>query len=88
MSGHSETADAYEGVITRQGKYRVILCRDGIQWIIQRRKGGAGRCWRALSYCTTRAALIRLWPTSEGPVPPEITALPERIRRARHGQTL
>ena len=34
----------------------------------------------------TREALIRLWPTSEGPVPPEIAALPEKIRRAGHGE--
>ncbi len=83
-----ESADAYVRVIARHGRHRVILCRDGIQWIIQRRKSGVTGRWKALSYCTTRAALIRLWPTSEGPVPPEIAALPEKIRRPGHGESV
>ncbi|HWZ38598.1 MAG TPA: hypothetical protein VNY08_09890 [Bradyrhizobium sp.] len=42
--------------------WRVVECRNGIQWILQRlgspkrsRRGD----WRGLSYCRTREALIR-----------------------------
>ena len=82
---HRETADGYQGEIVRQGSHRVILCRDGIQWIVQRHRKGAGARWQAVGYCTTRAALIRLWPGSHAGVPPEITALPETTRGQTHG---
>ena len=44
------------------GSWRVIACRDGLQWIIQRRDGeSAGQArWTGVHYCTTRNALIRL----------------------------
>jgi hypothetical protein len=56
-----ETSDIYEGVVTKlDDTHRVIVCRDGIQWITQRRKaGGADRLWRGLGYFRTRKALIR-----------------------------
>lgn len=47
---HQETTDDYLGVITQLcERHRVIVCRDAVQWIVQRRKnGGAERPWRAL----------------------------------------
>lgn len=33
-----ETADEYRLVIAQHGFFRVILCRDGIQFIVQKRK--------------------------------------------------
>lgn len=68
------------------GHWRVVVCRDGIQWILQHlsrdlRPDGSG--WEGCSYCTTRTALIRSIRSRCGPVaPPALTALndlPERI---------
>lgn len=55
-----ETADGYSRVICHLAdSLRVITCKDNWQWILQRRKkGGAGRPWRAVSYHRTRSALI------------------------------
>ncbi len=63
-----ETADGYIGVIAvLSDQWRVIVCKDAIQWILQRRKrGGAERPWRGSGYCRTRQALIRLCATSCG----------------------
>ena len=79
-----EESDGYSGEIAQHGKHRVILCRDGIQWIIQR-KGGSRRGsvrWRSLSYCTTKKALLRLWATVEPDAAAlqTLTALPEYTR--------
>ncbi len=54
---HRETEDDYSGEIFRRGDYRVILCRDGIQWIVQRRRKGAAARWLALGY----APPVRRW---------------------------
>lgn len=67
MTGRVESHDTYAPQIVRAGLFRVILCRDGIQWIIQRQKSAAAGRWRSLHYCQTRKALLRLWPTSELP---------------------
>jgi len=60
-----ETSDSYAGVIARLcPRHRVIICRDGIQLITQRRKnGGAERPWRSLRYFRTREALMRFCAT-------------------------
>jgi hypothetical protein len=42
--------------------WRVIECRHGIQWILQRRNRAetvARHVWRGRSYCRTKEALIR-----------------------------
>jgi hypothetical protein len=82
---HRETSDRYLGEIHRQGQYRVILCKDGIQWIIQRQKSGPGAAWRALSYRTSRDALLRLWASLNRAICPELLALPLTVRSSRHG---
>jgi hypothetical protein len=82
---HRETSDSYVGEIYRQGQYRVVLCRGGIQWIMQRQKGGPGAAWRALGYCTAREALMRLWTAENRTNCPELLALPHAVRRTRHG---
>ncbi|MDW4548409.1 hypothetical protein R5H32_03485 [Defluviimonas sp. D31] len=82
---HRETADGYHGVIARRDGDRVILCRDGIQWILQKRMapigGRAAPRWRALGYFTTREALVRLWHAKTGAACEDLDALPERIKR-------
>jgi hypothetical protein len=51
-----ESADDYPGVVAEFGKWRVIECRDGEQWILQRKSG----TWEARSYCRTSEALRRV----------------------------
>jgi len=82
---HRETADLYRGEIFRKDRFRVILCRDGIQWILQREKRGAGARWQAFGYRTTRIALTRLWTASTGETAPELASLPVTVRGARNG---
>lgn len=80
---HHETAEAYRHVITHLGRYRVIVCKDGMQWIIQRsEKGTMGRVWRGVRCVTCKTALNRLW-CSFGCEPcPKIEALPTSFRMA------
>ena len=82
---HRETADRYQGEMFRQGDHRVILCKNGIQWILQRQKKGAAVRWKAVGYCTTRAALTRLWTAQGCALCAELAALPITVWDARHG---
>lgn len=53
----SEQAEDYPHVVaTLNSEWRVICCRDGIQWILQRKTGGR---WRSVAYCRTRDGLLR-----------------------------
>lgn len=64
-----ETAENYRGIIHRSGDWRVAKCRDGIQWLFQRRRPGfqgVGPAWDNLCYLRTRTALIRLWTAKTG----------------------
>lgn len=66
---HRETSEHYRGEIHRSGDWRVIVCRDSIQWIIQRRtraRSPDGARWEGRHYCTTGKALVRLWAASTG----------------------
>ena len=60
---YRESDDDYGCIVTRLGDVgRVIVCRDDLQWILQRRDGKrAGRArWASVGYCTTREGLLRL----------------------------
>jgi hypothetical protein len=64
-----ETAENYQAVIHRSGDWRIAPCRDGIQWLFQRRRPGfkgVGPAWDNLSYLRTRTALIRVWTVKTG----------------------
>jgi hypothetical protein len=51
MSADIETADGYARVIASSGRWRVVRCRDDLQFIVQkRRRGTAPRPWRAEAY--------------------------------------
>lgn len=60
---HHETSDTYSAVVARLDEnWRVIICKDRLQWILQRRdaeRSGQKR-WRAVGYFLTREALIRV----------------------------
>jgi hypothetical protein len=91
-----ESAEGYPA-INLNGRWRVITCRDGIQWILQRRhrldrpETLSRDTWRGRSYCRTREALVRCCEAHVGAIEPvaavELEQLPERIeddqRRSR-----
>ncbi|MDF3907262.1 hypothetical protein [Paracoccus sp. AS002] len=87
----AESSDHYPAEICRvvlPGKsFRIIECRDGIQWVIQHSRRGAGKQatgrWRAVAYPTTKSALMRLWREKTGSIVPEIAALPAGIQHPR-----
>lgn len=58
-----ESDERYFGIVARLNHcWRVIRCRDGLQWILQRRErdlGPDGARWEGRSYCTTRDGLRR-----------------------------
>jgi hypothetical protein len=57
---HRERDDGYKGVVAQlTTRWRVIVCRDGIQWILQRKESSHGGPWRGVSYNTNRDGLLR-----------------------------
>jgi hypothetical protein len=80
---HRESADGYRGVLIDLGSYRVAVCRDDLQWLLQRRRpgfAGVGPAWDAISFCTTRTALIRVQRSKMGVVAPALLNLTERFK--------
>src|SRR5262245_61672572 len=52
-----ESYDEYFRVVAQlNANTRVIACRDGIQWILQRAGGGL---WKGVSFCRKKMALLR-----------------------------
>ncbi|MGR3545525.1 MAG: hypothetical protein ACU0DX_00230 [Roseovarius sp.] len=86
LSSPKESDDYYHTVIFQIDDWRVIVCRDGIQWIIQRRRRAGRRRveWKGRSYHTTRDVLIRDWRRHTGDAGTFLVAsVPERIGRQR-----
>ncbi len=86
LGDHCESAVGYRHEIFRQDGWRIVACRDQIQWIIQAKtrtgRPDGGR-WEGRHYCTTRDALIRLWRSETGDDGTALlTLLPERIKRS------
>lgn len=57
-----ETADFYRHEVARlNSSWRVVVCKDGLQWILQRRDGQrAGETrWTGIRYFRTRRALLK-----------------------------
>ncbi|WP_338827170.1 hypothetical protein [Bradyrhizobium sp. 27S5] len=83
----AETADDYCGFVVRlNADWRIVECRDRIQWILQRRgspKKSRRNDWRGRSYCRTSEALIRCTREYAGAIDPTaaviLAALPARI---------
>ena len=60
---HCEYADSYSNVVVTSEEFRVIVCKDDWQWVIQQKRGirhGQPR-WMNLSYCRSQEAICRLW---------------------------
>jgi hypothetical protein len=67
---HESSEDYPAAVAMLDDKTRVIECANGIQWIVQRRRG---RTWHSIYFCRTKAGLL-LYAT---PITPELIALPD-----------
>jgi hypothetical protein len=83
---HHESADDYHGIVARlDDRHRVIVCKDHLQWVLQRRDGerhGRAR-WASVGYFLTRNALIRSSRALCGRIDPAaLAALPEHFGRA------
>lgn len=80
---HRERDENYHRVIYRLSGWRVIVCKDDLQWIIQRRthvERLVPEKWQGKHYVTTRDALVRLWRGSTGDDGAFlVSALPERF---------
>ena len=50
---HRERDDNYAHVIANPSpRWRIILCRDGVQWIVQKKEASHAGPWRAEGYHT------------------------------------
>jgi hypothetical protein len=87
IANRNESAEGYSRVVAvLNGKWRVIECRDAIQWILQSRdttKAASSGAWRGRSYCRTKEALLRICRVHAGTIDPSaaaiLAALPDRI---------
>lgn len=81
-----ESADDYPGVIARLApRWRVIVCRDGLQWIIQQgKRNGPTLAWRGRSYHRQREVLLRFCAQFVSDPDPDamrtLAALPDVLR--------
>jgi hypothetical protein len=75
--------------IQLNSRWRVVACRDRVQWILQRQHGPgeperpAATRWEGRAYCRTREGLTRSCRAYSGPIDPAAVAalrtLPDRI---------
>jgi len=58
-----ESHGDYGNVVTSTPSFRVVVCKDNFQWIIQRRSGTRrrGAYFRSVSYHRGRDSLKRRW---------------------------
>ena len=60
-SSHRERDDCYAKIVLcLASRWRIIVCKDGIQWILQKRSVAPPNTgtWAGKSYSTTRSGLI------------------------------
>lgn len=84
-ASHRESDDGYRDVVAvLDDRWRVIVCKDAIQWIVQfAKKSGRGVAWRSARYVRTRDGLIAACARSMPEISPSalaiLQALPEHI---------
>ncbi|MBZ9808316.1 hypothetical protein [Mesorhizobium sp. ESP-6-2] len=70
-----ERSDTYSHTVLRiDDTWRVIVCPEGLQWILQKRKGylGGRPAWDGKSFCRSKTGLRRAIKDKVGAIPPEI----------------
>jgi len=82
---HREREDGYIATVVQfNQRWRLVLCKDQIQWIIQRKESSRRGDWRGLKYLTSResvfAACGKLELLSDPKVEEILNALPEQAR--------
>jgi len=82
---HREREDGYIATVAQfNQRWRLVLCKDQIQWIIQRKESSRRGDWRGLKYLTSResvfAACGKLELLSDPKVEEILNALPEQAR--------
>lgn len=56
---HRESNENYQKVVLKfNDRWRLIVCHNDIQWIVQRREGLHGGAWRGVRYVTRIKSLI------------------------------
>jgi len=79
-----ESNDFYAKVVVQASdRWRVILCAQGLQWIIQKKESSHAGPWRGNKYVTSRPALIKacgmLGLLSDPATEAALFALPEHV---------
>ena len=85
---HRERDDAYIGTIVQFSlRWRLILCKDQIQWIIQKKESSHRGFWRGKQYLTCKDSVLeasgRLGLLSDPNTEAVLKTLPERARDYR-----
>ena len=83
---HRERDDAYLGTIVQfSPRWRLVLCKDQIQWIIQKKESSHRGFWRGKQYLTCKdsvlKASVRLALLSDPKVEAVLKALPHYARQ-------
>ena len=79
-----ETSETYKGELFRLGLYRVVVCREDLQWLYQRRRPtitAGGVAWNTLGYCANKTQLMRLHRSHSGSEAQAISDLPFHFKR-------
>ena len=81
---HRERDDAYIGTIVQfSPRWRLILCKDKMQWIIQKKESCHRGFWRSKQYFTCKDSVLeasgRLGLLSDPTTEAAIYALPEHV---------
>jgi len=82
---HRERDDAYIGTIIQfSPRWRLVLCKDQMQWIIQKKESSRRGDWRGKQYLTWRDSVLKacgsLGLLSDPNTEAVLTTLPERAR--------
>ena len=85
-----ETSDDYAGIVAQLNPdWRVVECRDRLQWVLQRRgspKMSRRDDWRGRSFCRASEALIRCAREYAGAIGKTaaaiLAALPDRLEES------
>ena len=90
-ANRNESAQDYTHIVAvLNGNWRIIECREGVQWILQSRDTRLGLengTWRGRSYCRTKEALLRVCAARAGDINPAaseaLAAMPDWIEPQR-----